>query len=114
VLLGAVEREGWLEREGCFDLNSQPQKRGENTDPIIQSQREQLWRVSRRVNSFSSRHPKTTNTIVSGHFSYNNVTSRLLGESNGYIPLLHLIHSRLQFVEVTLTCALSEKRFRGQ
>ena len=88
MLLGAVEREGWLEREGCFDLYSQPQKRGENTDTIIQSQREELWSASRRVNSFSSRHPKATNTIVSGYSSYNNVASRLLGESNGYITLL--------------------------
>ncbi len=71
MLLGAVEREGWLEREGCFHLREgcfhlepQPQKRGGNTDTTIQSQREKLWRVSRRVNSFSSRHPKTTNTIV--------------------------------------------------
>ena len=71
MLLGAVEREGWLEREGCFHLREgwlhlepQPQKRGGNTETIIQSQREQLWRVSRRVNSFSSWHPKTTNTIV--------------------------------------------------
>ena len=65
MLLGPVEeREGWLQREGCFHLDPQPQKRGGNTDTTIQSQREQLWRVSRRVNSFSSRHPKTTNTIV--------------------------------------------------
>ena len=71
MLLGAVEREGWLEREGCFQLREgcprlkpQPLKRGGNTDTTIQSQREQLWGVSRRVNSFSSRHPKTTNRIV--------------------------------------------------
>jgi hypothetical protein len=68
VLLGVMgpveEREGWLQREGCFHLGPQPQKRGGNTDTTIQSQREQLWRVSRRVDSFSSRHPKTTKTIV--------------------------------------------------
>jgi hypothetical protein len=71
VLLEAVEREGWLEREGCFHLREgcfhlepQPQKRGGNTDRTIQSQREQLCRVSRRVNSISWRLPKTTSTIV--------------------------------------------------
>jgi len=81
LLLERVE-----EREGCFHLPPQPQKRGGNTGTIIQSQREELWSASRRVNSFSSRHPKATNTIVSGYSSYNNVASRLLGESNGYIP----------------------------
>jgi hypothetical protein len=73
VLLGVLgvmgpveEREGWLRRGGCFHfhLDPQPQKRLGNTDTIIQSQREHLWRVWRRVNSFSSPHPKTTNTIV--------------------------------------------------
>jgi hypothetical protein len=65
VRLGAGgEREGWLEREGCLHLDPQPQKRGGKTDTIIQSQREQLWRVSGRVNSFSSQHPKTKKTIV--------------------------------------------------
>jgi hypothetical protein len=71
VLSGAVEREGWLKRQGCFHLRErcfhlepQPQKRGGNTERTIQSQRERFWRVSRRVNSFSSRHPKTTNTII--------------------------------------------------
>jgi hypothetical protein len=82
VLLGALEeREGWLDREGWFHWDPQPQKRGGKTDTIIQSQREQLWRPWRRVNSFSSRHPKTTNAIVSGYSSYNNVASRLFGES---------------------------------
>ena len=45
MLLGAVEREGWLEREGCFHLRErclhlepQPQTRGGNTDTTIQSQ----------------------------------------------------------------------------
>jgi hypothetical protein len=64
-VMGPVEeREGWLQREGCFDLGPQPQKRGGNTDTTIQSQREQLWRVSKRVNSFSSRHPMAMHTIV--------------------------------------------------
>jgi hypothetical protein len=83
VLLGAVEeREGWLEREGWFHLDPQPQKRGGNTDTTIQSQWEQFWRASGRVNSLSSRHPKTTNTIVWGDSSYTNVASGLLGGSN--------------------------------
>jgi hypothetical protein len=78
--------EGVEEREGCFHLPPQPQKQGGNTDTTIQSRREQLSRVSRRVNSFSSRHPMATNTMVERSSSYSNVAWRLLGESNGYIP----------------------------
>jgi hypothetical protein len=92
VLLGVMgpveEKEGSLQREGCFHLGPQPQKRGGNTGTTIQSQWEQLWRVSRRVNSFSSRHPMATYTIILQYPSYSNVARWLLGESNGYIPPL--------------------------
>ena len=65
--------EGVEEREGCFHLPPQPQKRGGNTDTTIQSRREQLSRVSRLVNAFSSRHPMATNTMVERSSSYRNV-----------------------------------------